>query len=414
MSETVKTPKEHDSSYRFVIAFVAFASQVALASCMGALSPMGPYIREALGMNFTQFGLLFTMANLGAAIMLWVTGPLVDRFGVRQVLLAGHILMGILLVIAGRLTTATQLIALEFCMGLCNAVAGPTGTKMVSTWARPSERGTMLGIKQAGIPVTGIIAGFVLPPICATSGWRTAYTAVGATVIIVGIISALLYKDSSVLLAQKNDAHKPSFKETAPMLANRDFILLCIGGFILMGTQFALSSNASNYGTAVLSANGMDSAAAKVLAGQIYSYSTAAGVLGRVIWGMVAGKSTSRKTILYSNIMATVLLIALAVGGDKIGTGSMWLCVIYGFAGFGWSGLYLAAAVPFVPHTASATAVSVALSLSFFGMLSFSPIFGAVVDRAGWTTGWWFLAIANVVGLLVTFLVKEKENDHNA
>lgn len=402
---------EYSSPYRYVISFTAFFSQIALAMCLGCLSPLGPYIREALGMNFTQFGLLFTLSNAGTMVFLWITGPLVDRFGVRKIMVGGTVLMAAGLFAASLTTTATQLIVLQLCLGICNSTAGPTGTKMVSTWVGPKERSAMLGLKQAGIPVTSVIAGFALPLIATQSGWRTTYVVVSVFVLVVGILSGILYRDSAIMKeSMSKGVHRPSFRENAPFIFKRDFILLSIGCLLMMGTQFALSGNMSNYCTGIFTEQGMENAA--IVSGRIYSYACIGGIIGRLVFGVLADKFSSKWTLVGINVAAAVLLMILGVGGSGLGVVTLGLVMIlYGATGFAWSGIQLGIATSMTPVKAAATTVSITLSFSFAGMMIFSPLFGSVVDAMGFSVGWYFLAAFTVLGVLFLLPIKDTRSE---
>ncbi len=412
-TNTAQQPPEWSSGYRYTISFLAFISQISLAMCLGCLSPLGPFIREALGMNFKQFGLLFTLSNLGTCIFLWITGPLVDKIGVKKVLVGGTTLMAVFLFIASTLSTATQLIAIQLCLGICNSVAGPTGSKMVGTWVAPHERSLHLSIKQAGIPAASTLAGFILPVLCAATDWRTTYKFVAAFVLVIAILGAILYKDSSVLIAEQAAGKaKPSFKDNAPLIFHKSFILMSIGCLLLMGAQFAVSSNLSNYAAGVLGAAGGGTdeakAAAKIVAGRIYSYSTFAGIIGRLVWGWLADKFGEKKMLILNNIIAAILLVILAVAGQNASLGLLTMfMVLYGFTAFAWSGIQLGMAANMTPPRAIATAISVTLSFAFAGMLLFPPIFGAIVDASGFKAAWIFLAVFTIIGCAIVAPAKE-------
>jgi MFS family permease len=402
-------PPEFTSSYRYVMATNALISQIALAMCLGILSPLGPYIREALGMNFTQFGLLFTLSNAGTMIFLWLTGPLVDRFGIRRIMVGGTVIMAIGMYAASRSTTAMQLIILQLCLGICNSVAGPTGSKIISTWIGTKDRNFHMGLRQAGIPLNSIITGFAIPVIATHMDWRTAYVVVATFVLAVGILSGLLYRESSVLSEISNTRTVASgFKENMADFFKRDFIFLSVGCLLLMGTQFALSTNMSNYCAGILKAHEMGDTAG-IAAGRIYSYACIGGIIGRLVWGHAADKVGSKKTLITINILAAILLVILGISGEGIGlTAITIVMILYGFTGFAWTGVQLGMASHMASVKATATAIGVTLSFSFFGMMLFPPLFGKVVDVAGFAAAWYFIAVFTLLGVLLLAPIKEK------
>lgn|GEM_PF-2195892 len=409
-------PSAYSSNYRYAIALVAFFTQIALAMCLGCLSPLGPSIREGLNMNFAQFGLLFTFTNLGTMVMLNITGPLVDKFGVRTVLFVGQALMGALVFLGARTNAVWQLLALQVFVGICNSAAGPTGSKMVVTWFPPKERGAALGLKQAGIPVNSIIAGAVFPLIAAAGGWRLGFNILCVILWVSALLSAFLYRDSDVMkeMSGKNAKQRVTWKEVAKDVFTRDIILLSVGLMFCMGAQYSVSSYMVTYLGRTFTAIGVGEPT--IIAGRVLSIASTGGLIGRLIFGAVSDrifKGRRKSTIIGMNAFALVILLIIAFGADSFSVTMYFILMfLYGITAFAWTGLQLAIASELAGMKAAASAVSFTLSLGFAGMMLSPPIFGAVIDATGGNFWEWILLAAfTLIGIIIIIPVKEKRKE---
>ncbi len=401
------------SSYRWVILYVAFFVQVCCSLAIACLSPLGPYIREGLGMSYAQFGLLFSAVNLGSMIMLTFTGHLVDKTGVRIIMLIGQILMGIFIAIGALSNAPWQLLLVLFLAGICNSIAGPTGAKAILTWFAPKSRATAMGIKQAGIPVAGIIAGAIIPTIAVAFGWRSAFTLIGAVIALSGVLSFVLYRDSDIMKEiRKAGVNNVTWREVSKDIFTRDIVLLSIGCGILMGVQFAFTGYMVVYLGEVFKAAAV--AAPIVLAGTFYSINSAGGMIGRVGLGLVSDYLFGGKrkgTLIAINVIAVVILIMMAFVVPSMGIIGIGIVVfLFGLTAVSFTGLQLSLVSELVGFKASGAATGFTLALSFCGMMLVPPIFGSVVDATGgYFWGWILLAVLAAVGVAFLLPVRESQ-----
>jgi len=404
------------SPYRWVILIVAFIVQVCCSFSLSSLPPIGPYIIKGIGMNYTQFGMLFSAVNLGSMIMLTFTGHLVDKIGIRTIMFIGQILMGICEVVAALIGSLWPLLCILFLVGICNSIAGPTGAKAILTWFSPKSRATAMGIKQAGIPTAGIIAGVVFPSIAITFGWRGAFVVTGIIIALSGVLSFALYRDSGIMKEmRKSGVNNVTWREVAADVFTRDIVLLSIGCAFLMGVQFAFTSYLVVYLGQVFTTAAV--AAPVVLAGIFYSMNSAGGMAGRVGLGLLSDRLFGGKrkgTLMAVNVIAAVILLVIAFAAPKIGViGLGILTVLFGLTAVGFTGLQLSFVSELAGFKASGAATGFTLALSFAGMMLVPPVFGKIVDASGaYFWGWILLAVLAAIG--VAFLLPVRESPDKA
>ena len=110
-----------------------------------------------------------------------------------------------------------------------------------------------------------------------------------------------------------------------------------------------------------------------------------ASVIGRVLWGVLADRAVSRRTMLglLGIGMGVSALLALAAGPAW----PMWLLLLYasvfGATAVGWNGVFLAEIARIAPQGRTSEATGGCLFFTFLGVVVTPPIFNAVLALAG-------------------------------
>src|SRR3546814_15451906 len=71
-----------------------------------------------------------------------------------------------------------------FLMGLSNGTANPAGSDVLQRYSPPGTRNLIFSIKQAGVPLGGVIAGLAIPAMVISVGWRAALFACPPLVVL--------------------------------------------------------------------------------------------------------------------------------------------------------------------------------------------------------------------------------------
>jgi MFS family permease len=78
-------------------------------------------------------------------------------------------------------------LAASACVGLGSGTANPAGSEVLQRFTPRAHRNLVFSIKQAGVPLGGVMGGLLIPPLIETIGWRLA-----AVVVAVVCIAAIL------------------------------------------------------------------------------------------------------------------------------------------------------------------------------------------------------------------------------
>lgn len=206
--------------------FTAGSVRAALAAAFGAFVSIGPIVASTFGIflsAFThQFGwsrAAFSVAVLICALVGAVVTPLagrvVDRFGVRAVMLPAVALFG--LAMMGVMLVQGQIWQLYACYAAVGVTAGFQNmvaySKVVSVWFH-RHRGLVLSLVSTCYGVGYAIMPKVVQPLIATHGWRFGYLCLGsivlASLLVLVPFLRLPEQESSRGSCDLNDGRRPS------------------------------------------------------------------------------------------------------------------------------------------------------------------------------------------------------------
>lgn len=148
---------------------------------------LGPITRDFhAGRGDVSFA--YTLFSLIQAITVPFAGWLMDRFGARRVILPSMVLGGIVLLLAP--FGSSDLFELYVIFGLLGFLvpgAGPVAfAKVVSQWF-DRRRGLALGVMMLGLGLGAFVMPSLAHLLIARFGWRLAYAAVGAAILLVSM-----------------------------------------------------------------------------------------------------------------------------------------------------------------------------------------------------------------------------------
>lgn len=408
-------PQSWSSPYRWVVLVLVFGTQMFCASCIAGISPILPFLTEDLGMSMAQTGGIFTAINLGTCIMAFFTGKIIDKTGVRKVLLVGQVILGIFVAAESASTNLPMLLGLLFIAGIFNSVASPCSGTGVTTWFSPKERGTAMGVKQAGIPMAGVVTGLALPPMAIALGWRTTFLILGIVIAVWGVISFFLYRDSDAM-AISTGKKTASWSETRQDVFKRDVILVLIGSCLMNGMQYVATSMMTKYLVTLPAVAAV--AAPAVLAGALYSLQNFGGMFGRIGWGIVSdrfAKGKRKGTLLVCGICGCLSVFIIGMFGNSLPEPALYAVLLFfGVTAAGWLGLGFTFVSELAGMRSAGAAIGALTTVNFFPMFVIPPIFGAIVDASGWTPAFMMLFAMGVIGIIAWSFVHEDSKLYSA
>jgi sugar phosphate permease len=343
------------------------------------LPAIAPAIRERFDLSLAELGLVFAAEWLGTLLTLLPWGLLTDRVGERFVLGTGLSACGGLLIAAGRVDGFGALFVLLFLAGAFGASVNAASGRAVMGWFGASERGLALGIRQAAVPLGGIVGALLLPLLSVPN----AFAFLGGLCLAFAVVGAVLVREPPT--------HEGEIHDVEYTLRDARLWRICSVSGLYLVSQIAVMSFVVVY---LHDERGLGKGeAAAVLAG----VQVGAGIL-RVLAGRWSDVLRSRVVPLERIGLAMTLSLALAT---VLLDGPLVLLlpafVVAGALSMAWNGLAFAATAELFGRARSGAAIGVQQSaLSFVGVLV--PIAFAAVAASSWRAAYGLAAVFPLLG----------------
>ncbi len=147
-----------------------------------------PRLGDALGLEPTSFGWVFTSLLVGIGIGGALLAPFGDRLGRRTMIVLGCAATGAFTLAT---TTATSITAFLIWRGLTGIALGaalPNVSALSAELAPDRLRATIMAVVSAGIPLGIGVAGFISPEVVAMAGWHGLFYVPGLLALALAII----------------------------------------------------------------------------------------------------------------------------------------------------------------------------------------------------------------------------------
>ena len=305
------TPGSRDPGAWAVVG-VSVAALAAGTFSIVAIGALAPDLEADLGLSRAEFGFLTSLVFIGATITSRRAGKLTDSFGAARVLglsLAGFALAMALAAVAP--TPAVFMLAVLAAGLAYGGVNPPTNVVVAGKLAR--RLGFFLSLKQSGVPLGGLLAGVVLPPVAVAFGWRWAF-GLAVAVCLVAAATTPLLRNAAVLRPR---AGRPALAGPG----RRQLVAVGLFGFVMSGTQWTFLTYLTLYLTG-------ERGFSLARAGLALALAQGLGAAGRLLGGHLSDAYERRVRILLT--MASLALASLALLASDPGSAAMWPLIAVG------------------------------------------------------------------------------------
>jgi MFS family permease len=358
-----------------VTTFVQAASSAAVIGPTVA----APLLLQELQLGPAAVGLFVALVYLGAMFATQIGAFVVHRWGpIRASQLA------LLCSAAGLLLLATPLLVLAALgavfIGLGYGPITPASSQMLSRTTDPRHYSLVFSIKQTGVPLGGVIAGLMVPPLVGLGGSAAALFGMAALCLLAALSAAPLAGELD--RERDHDAPWPNLHQVlAPtrfVAAHRVLRVIALCSLVFSIVQVSLTSYMVSFLT-------HDLQWTLVAAGAALAASQVAGVVARIVWGFVSDRWLGPRRMLLClalGMAACGLLMPLLDSGSPATLVVALLCA-FGATAVGWNGVYLATVASVAPAGQAGAATAGTLFFTFFGVVIGPPIFGAAGAALG-------------------------------
>jgi MFS family permease len=360
----------------------AVVSQAAVALLTRVVPTLAPVLMTTLAVGPSFIGYLATATTVGS-ILFYLTGmPLIRRAGSIRTLQIGMIVAALGTALLGS-SSLLVLIVGSVLIGIGYAPSTPAGSDLLQRIAPKRHRTLIFSIKQAGVPLGGMIAGLLLPPLVAID-WKLAIAAAAGLTLLVTIAMQAMRErldqdrdrsqplSAATFLAAENLLAPIEALRLSPRIPPIVFAAFCLAA--AQGATFAFMV------TFLVTEIGLELTSAGIM----FSIVQVTGIFGRILLGGVADRfGSTAATLCVTAISSTVTTLAFAFVTPAWSFGALAaLSGICGITVSSWNGLMLAEIAAAVPIGRVAQATSGTTLLVFLGYIAGPLIFSFVLDAA--------------------------------
>lgn len=151
-----------------------------VSAALGRLVPVaGPAFTAEFGWDESWIGYLSATIVVGALFVLTGGIGVMHRVGgVRT--LQWSLLIGSASLLLYLMPSIMLALVASICIGFGAGTTNPAGSEVLQRFTPPAHRNLVFSIKQAGVPLGGIMGGLGIPPLIEAMGWRFAAVVVAA------------------------------------------------------------------------------------------------------------------------------------------------------------------------------------------------------------------------------------------
>jgi len=341
------------------------------------IATLGPSMSRALGVAPETVGYQMSLVYLTGAFSAVLGGTLVARYGAGRVAQVALTLCGTGCAL-GALGSLWALLPASLLIGAGYGLTNPSSSHLLFRFSPAHRRNLIFSLKQTGVPLGGVLAGLMLPPLSLALGWQAGL------VMAAGLALTVAVALQPARTAWDDDRRPDAPLRAAPLASLRlvwshpplralALMTFCFAAVQLCLTTFLVTLLVEDLGRSL------------VVAGAIASVVQVAGAVGRVFWGWLADR-------LGGGLMTLVLigLVSLVCSGLAGLMAPAWpsglilaVMILYGLSAIGWNGVFLAEVARLCPPGQVGLATGGALFFTFGGVAVGPALFSALVPVLG-------------------------------
>lgn len=371
---------------------------------------MASQIARSLGLSPKIAGIYVGLVYAGAILSSSFSASLITRLGPLRTSFVCVVTGGAGLALLAIPHLGVSLLATAI-IGLSYGPLTPASSQVLARYRSGPGMAFLVSVRQTSVPMGGVLAGFVVPPLVLGLGWNAACVSMGAVTAALGAVVWIAVSAVRNELPEEPHGHSASLVEPVRFIFRRPGLAsLATSTVIYAAMQLVLSSFLVVYLTSVA---GLD----LVIAGALLSASQLAGVVGRLGWGFIADRVASPRLLL----LGIALLMAVAAGLMSLFTAA-WpvsaiaaVVILLGATASGWNGVFLAEIIRDVKPAEVGLATSGSLMFTYMGTVFGPSLFGRLASSVGFPKSYRVIGAAVLLaGILGAFKRAGRSNNPGA
>ncbi len=411
MTATIETKRKPSPFYRWSVLILVSLAMFGNYYIYDSIAPIADMLKTALGFSDVDMGSLYSIYSFAAVFILIVSGPIIDRIGVKTSIL----IFGTLCSIAALVTAvSTDLYVMLFGRLLLGVGAEPlivAITTALAKWFKGKELGFAFGINLTIARLGSFAADW--SPTWGSSfydNWSDPlYVAfiIGLTCAVGGLTYWFMesYAERNYELGEASETDKFVWSDLIKF--DKSFwyiVILCVTFYsaVFPFRTFAIKFYMEAHG------------ATRELAGQLNSALIFASMIATPIFGLLADKIGKRASMMMiGSIVILPVYLLLVYSGV-----SLYLPIIMLGLAFSLIPAIMWPSVAYlVKQNRLGTAYSIMTLIQQIGVFAFNYLLGwsndisgaSAENPEGYAMGMWILSILGIIGVVFAYLLRKEE-----
>jgi|LNFM01.1.fsa_nt_gb nitrate/nitrite transporter NarK len=299
-----------------------------------SIPSVAPAVAADVGVNPALVG-FFISTVYGVGILSALFSPsVISRYG--AVIVTQAVLLSTLAMLGTAATGSLAAIAVSaVLMGLAYGAAAPASTHLLVPRTPPAHMNLVLSIRQIGVPLGGMLASLIMPPLTLHLGWQVSLLAQFVPVIVLAILIEVFCRGWDGPRGQRAAAKSTGLMAPLALLAKSSAMRrLSFASFVYSGLQLCFIVFMT---TQLTTKAGFD----LIRAGQALAAYQLSGVIARPIWGILSDRVMGARWWLglQGAIMCAMAILAGTFSQDWNTALVFVVCVAAGATASGFTGI---------------------------------------------------------------------------
>ncbi|WP_131100443.1 MFS transporter [Bacillus sp. SYJ] len=380
-----------NSTNKWVMLIVATIAQTTATLITYGVGVFALFWKEEYALTNTESGLLVSVVNIGPLFCMLFVGRLLDQYNEKRLISISSFLLGSSLLLTNIVNRFNGLLFVLLLMGMFYSVSQPGGSKVILKWFPKENRGLAMGIRQAGIPIGGALAGVLIPFLTIQYNMTYAINSIACICIIGGLLFFVFYKEPYVQAEVRKEHTKVSFwTQLKVAICKKELYPIYMAGICMISLQMVLVGHFMKFLV-------REQSITSIVAGTVFSVMFFSGMIGRVVLAAISDVfyKGNRRIPLFITVCASIgLVLLLVISIHTITSGVLYgVSALLGFFSIGWFSLFIAEVAELASEESVGITVGLALTLNQIAIIIAPVLFGYIVDAKGYTYAWFCIVV---------------------
>ena len=372
---------------------------MAASLCYYSIFAATGIVRDVFSLSELSVGFFLTAALLGYTVALVPSGAAVDGYGEKRIMVLGLAALAIATVGVSIAPSYGLLLVTGALLGIAYSSAMPASNRGIITNA-PSGKGNFaMGVKQVGVTAGSAIASIVITGFAAIVAWQVGFWVIAALAAGYTLGFVVLYGGTP----GKGVLALPDF---SGLRSNTMYLLLVIAGFFLGASIFAMLGYIELFVEDSLGRS-------TLLGGVVLALTQITGSAARIGAGSVAdyiGRARGAATVALTQMIGGSVFFTLLATGVSSFSIAIFTFTGLGLTIYGSMGVFYSCLSYLVDENDIGAATAGGQTAINIGGLLAPPVFGTLVEWAGYSSGWLMLAVLSFASAGFFAVIREQCN----